>query len=71
VPVRPSGKGEISVDKTFGGGGGKTKSGARWEAELGLTAFFGSFELCYYVGGGGVALVGILMLIWGVNLGRN
>jgi hypothetical protein len=37
--ARPSGKGRLSVDKTFGSGGGKMKSGVRTEVELGLTAF--------------------------------
>jgi hypothetical protein len=39
VPTRPSGKGKISVVKTFGGGEGKMKSGVRRKVELGLTAF--------------------------------
>jgi hypothetical protein len=29
VPARPSGKGRISVDKTFGGGEGKMKSSSK------------------------------------------
>jgi hypothetical protein len=31
VPARPSGKGRLSVDKTFGSGEGKMNSGARRE----------------------------------------
>jgi hypothetical protein len=47
VPARPSGKGRISVDETFGGGQGKMKSGARREFEAGHTAFVRNFEFCY------------------------
>jgi hypothetical protein len=49
VPARPSGgKGRLSADKTFGSGEGKMKSGARTEAELGLTAFVRNFEFGPY-----------------------
>jgi hypothetical protein len=59
------------VDETFGGGEGKMKGGARREVESGLTAFARDFEF-YYKFGGGAALGGILMLIWGGGtLGRN
>jgi hypothetical protein len=44
VPARPSGEGSISVEETFGGVGGKMKSGARREVEPGLTAFARNFE---------------------------
>jgi hypothetical protein len=43
VPARPSGKGRIRVDETFGGKEGKMKSGARTEVELGLTASVRNF----------------------------
>jgi hypothetical protein len=43
----------VSVDKTFGGGEGKTKSGARRETELGLTAFVSSLDFLLALRGGG------------------
>jgi hypothetical protein len=47
VPVRPFGKGRLSVDTIFGRGEGKMESGAKREIELGLTAFVHNFEFCY------------------------
>jgi hypothetical protein len=43
VPGRPSDEGRLSLDKTFGSGKGKMKSGTRREVELGLTAFVHNF----------------------------
>jgi hypothetical protein len=44
VPARPSGKGRVSVGKTFGSEKGRMKIGARREVEQGLTAFMHNFE---------------------------
>jgi hypothetical protein len=45
--LHPSGKGRLSVVKTFGSGEGKMKSVARREIELSLTAVIHNFEFCY------------------------
>jgi hypothetical protein len=47
VPTRPSCKGRINVNKTFGGGEGKMKSGGKRKVEPGLIAFERNFEFCY------------------------
>jgi hypothetical protein len=44
VPARPSGKGRFSEGKVFGSRKGRMKSGARREAEQGLTASVHNFE---------------------------
>jgi hypothetical protein len=46
VPARPSGRGRVSVDKTFGNGEGKMKSGTRREVEPGLAALVRDVEFC-------------------------
>jgi hypothetical protein len=48
VHARPSGKGRLNGDETFGSGKVKVESGARREVELGLTAFFHNLGICYW-----------------------